>query len=71
MANLSLPAIAREERSQWRSARLVDKVFKREGYGNNFMTDDGLFHATEIVLNNEVFKKYSPDLLSACIDVLR
>ena len=62
MANLSLPTIAREERNQWRVPLLVNKVFKREGYGNNFMTDDGLFHATEIVLNNEVFKKYSPDL---------
>ena len=62
MANLSLPEIAREERNQWRSARLVDKVFKREGYENNFMSDDGLFYATEVILNGEIFKKYSPDL---------
>ena len=62
MANLSLPVIAREERHQYRTALLVDKVFKREGYENNFMTDEGLFYATGIVLNGEVFKKYSPDL---------
>ena len=62
MANLSLPAIAREERNQYRTAVLVNKVFKQEGYENNFMTDKGLFHATGIVLNNEVFNKYSPDL---------
>ena len=62
MANLSLPAIAREERNQYRTAVLVNKVFKQEGYENNFMTDKGLFHATGIVLNNEVFNKYSSDL---------
>ncbi len=28
MANLSLPTIAREERHQYRTALLVDKVFK-------------------------------------------
>ena len=57
MANLSLPAIAREERHQYRTTLLVNKVFKQEGYDNNFMTDSGLFYATGIVLNNEVFKK--------------
>jgi len=62
MANLSLPAIAREERNQWRSARLVDKVYKRKGYENNFMTDEGLFYATEVILNGETFKNYSHDL---------
>ena len=68
MANLSLPTIAREERNQWRTALLVDKVFKREGSDNNFMTDQGLFYATGIVLNNEVFKKYSPDLADKILD---
>ena len=62
MANLSLPAIAREERHQYRTALLVNKVFKQEGYDNNFMTDLGLFYATQITLNDELFTRYSPDL---------
>ena len=69
MANLSLSEIAREERNQWRATVLVNKVFKREGYDNNFMTDKGLFYATEIILNGERFRQYSPDLSDKILSI--
>ena len=69
MANLSLPEIAREERNQWRVPLLVNKVYQQEGYANNFMTDEGLFHAREIILNGETFKRYSPDLADKILEV--
>ena len=44
MANLSNAEILKPGRG--RVDLLVNKVFKQEGYDNNFMTDRGLFYAT-------------------------
>ena len=51
MANLSIPEITKDERVEYRSTLLVEKVFKKNNLENNFMTDKGLFHATSILID--------------------
>ena len=62
MANLSIPEITKDERVEYRSTLLVEKVFKKNTLENNFMTDKGLFHATSILINGREYTTYSSDL---------
>ena len=58
MANLSVNEITRESK-EYRSELLVEKIFLVRGKTNNFMTDNGLFYADEINIQNKLYK-YSP-----------
>ena len=62
MANLSIPEITKDERVEYRSTLLVEKVFKKNNLENNFMTDKGLFHATSILIDGREYTTYAPDL---------
>ena len=62
MANLSIPEITKDERVEYRSTLLVEKVFKKNDLENNFMTDKGLFHATSILIDGREYTTYAPDL---------
>ena len=52
MANLSLTEITRDGK-EYRSVLLVEKTFEKNGKTNNFMTDEGLFLASYLVIGNE------------------
>ena len=67
MANLSIPEITKDERVEYRSTLLVEKVFKKNNLENNFMTDKGLFHATSILIDGREYRTYSSDLGSTII----
>ena len=60
MANLSIPEITKKGK-EYRSELLVNKVYKKKGQMNNFMTDKGLFHAETIVIDNKS-QKYEKSL---------
>ncbi len=62
MANLSIPEITKDERVEYRSTLLVEKVFKKNNLENNFMTDKGLFHATSILIDGREYTTYAPNL---------
>jgi len=62
MANLSIPEITKDERVEYRSTLLVEKVFKKNTLENNFMTDKGLFHATSILIDGREYTTYASDL---------
>ena len=67
MANLSIPEITKDERVEYRSTLLVEKVFKKNNLENNFMTDKGLFHATSILIDGSEYLSYASDLGSTII----
>ena len=69
MANLSIPEITKDERVEYRSTLLVEKVFKKNNLENNFMTDKGLFHATSILINGREYTTYSSDLGNTIIEL--
>ena len=46
MANLNLSEISKKGKEH-RSELLVNKIFKKKGEMNNFMTEEGLFHANK------------------------
>jgi hypothetical protein len=52
MANLSIPEITRDTK-EYRAELLVEKAMSANDKTNNFMTDDGLFNATGIIINGE------------------
>ena len=54
MANLSIPEITKKGK-EYRSELLVNKVYKKKGQMNNFMTNKGLFHAESIIININSF----------------
>ena len=58
MANLSIPEITKPGK-EYRTSLLVEKTFQRNGNMNNFMTDEGLFHASSISINRKEYKKYT------------
>ena len=60
MANLSIPEITKKGK-EYRSELLVNKVYKKKGQMNNFMTNKGLFHAETIVIDNKS-QKYEKGL---------
>ena len=63
MANLSIPEITNRSK-EYRSELLVNKVFKKKGLTNSFMTEQGLFHASDIIINNKSIGKYQPKLFN-------
>ncbi len=63
MANLSIPEITKKGK-EYRSELLVNKVYKKNGQMNNFMTDKGLFHAETILINNKSLGKYQKKLFN-------
>ena len=69
MANLSIPEITKDERVEYRSTLLVEKVFKKNNLENNFMTDKGLFHAISILINGREYTTYSSDLGNTIIEL--
>jgi hypothetical protein len=60
MANLSVPEITKKGK-EYRSELLVNKVYKKKGQMNNFMTDKGLFNAQLIVIDSKK-QKYEKSL---------
>jgi len=60
MANLSIPEITKKGK-EYRSELLVNKVYKKKGQMNNFMTNKGLFHAETIIIDNKK-QKYEKGL---------
>ncbi len=62
MSNLYMPEITKDERFEYRSTLLVEKVFKKNNLENNFMTDKGLFHATSILIDGREYTTYAPNL---------
>ena len=60
MAFLSIPEITKKGK-EFRSELLVNKVYKKKGQMNNFMTKNGLFHAETIVIDNKP-QKYEKGL---------
>tara|TARA_Y100000389_G_C17385992_1_gene477055 strand:+ start:38 stop:1192 length:1155 start_codon:yes stop_codon:yes gene_type:complete len=66
MANLSVPEITNKGK-EYRSELLVNKVFKKKGLTNNFMTEQGLFHADTILINNKPIGKYQPKLFNKIV----
>ena len=64
MADLSIPEITNKGK-EYRSELLVNKVYKKKGLKNNFMTKQGLFHAESIIINNNGKpEKYQPRLFN-------
>ena len=66
MANLSVPEITNKGK-EYRSELLVNKVFKKKGLTNNFNTEKGLFHASDIIINNKSIGKYQSKLFNKII----
>ena len=60
MAFLSIPEITKKGK-EFRSELLVNKVYKKKGQMNNFMTKNGLFHAETIVIDTKP-QKYEKGL---------
>jgi len=52
MANLNLSELFKLNK-EYRSVLLVEKTFQLNDKSNNFMTDDGLFHAKYLVIGND------------------
>ena len=63
MAKLSIPEITNKGK-EYRSELLVNKVFKKKGLTNSFQTDKGLFHASDIIINNKSIGQYTPKLFN-------
>ena len=59
MANLSLSEISRKGKEH-RSELLINKIFKKEGEMNNFMTEEGLFHADKFFIDDKTPNYYHP-----------
>ena len=66
MANLSVPEITNKGK-EYRSELLVNKVFKKKGLSNGFVTEQGLFHASDIIINNKSIGKYQPKLFNKIV----
>ena len=64
MANLSLSEISRKGKEH-RSELLINKIFKKEGEMNNFMTEEGLFHANKFFIDGKEYEysKKLPDII--------
>jgi hypothetical protein len=69
MANLSIPEITRDGK-EYRIELLLEKVMLANDKTNNFMTDDGLFNATGIKINDERFDKSATNASQAQRDRL-
>lgn len=55
MANLNLSEISRKGKEH-RSELLINKIFKKKGEMNNFMTEEGLFHANKFFIDDKEYQ---------------
>ena len=52
MANLNLTEITKDGK-EYRAVLIVEKTFQLNGKSNNFVTDDGLFHAKYLIIGSD------------------